>query len=104
MMLDPGVFVRGLAVGLAVAAPVGPIGVLCIRRTLTDGRRVGLACGLGAATADAMYGLVAGLGVVAISTSFAPHQAALRAVGAIYLAYLGVRTLRSEVSREAAKA
>ena len=52
-MTDLGLFPRGLLVGLAVAAPVGPIGVLCIRRTLAEGRAVGFVSGLGAATASA---------------------------------------------------
>ena len=46
---------KGVAIGFAIAAPVGPIGVLCIRRSLAEGRRIGLATGLGAATADAAY-------------------------------------------------
>ena len=52
-------FTRGLAIGFSIAAPVGPIGLLCIRRTLADGRLVGFVSGLGAATADAIYGVVA---------------------------------------------
>ena len=55
-------FAKGLALGLAIAAPVGPIGLLCIRRTLTGGPALGFATGLGAATADAAYGAVAGFG------------------------------------------
>ena len=50
-------------IGLAIAAPVGPIGVLCIRRTLADGRLIGLLSGLGAAAADGVYGAIAGLGL-----------------------------------------
>ena len=53
---------KGLAIGFAIAAPVGPIGVLCIRRTFADGRLAGFVTGLGAATADAFYGAVAGFG------------------------------------------
>ena len=51
-----------MVLGLSIAAPVGPIGVLCIRRTLAKGRAYGLVSGLGAATADAVYGGIAGLG------------------------------------------
>ncbi|WP_394827049.1 LysE family translocator [Pendulispora albinea] len=98
------VFVKALLLGFSVAAPVGPIGVLCIRRTLTDGRRVGFFCGLGAATADALYGLVAGLGVAAISSSFSAQQRIFRVVGACYLAYLAYCTVRAEVPREGANA
>ena len=58
---------RGLVIGFSIAAPVGPIGVLCIRRTLADGRAIGLAVGLGAAAADAVYGAVAGFGLTAVS-------------------------------------
>ena len=53
---------QGLIMGFAIAAPVGPIGVLCIRRTLAHGRLAGLISGLGAASADAVYGAVAGFG------------------------------------------
>ena len=85
--------------GFSVAAPVGPIGVLCIRRTLADGRVVGLACGLGAATADALYGLVAGLGVTAASAALGPWAVAVRIAGCAYLALLGVRTLAAAPTR-----
>lgn len=64
----------GLIIGFAIAAPVGPIGVLCIRRTLAHGRTVGLLSGLGAATADAFYGCVAGFGLTAISTLLLNQQ------------------------------
>ena len=87
------IFSKALVLGLSVAAPVGPIGILCIRRTLSDGRNVGLACGLGAATADALYGLVAGLGLTALSAAATSSQTILRLVGGAYLAFLGARTL-----------
>ncbi len=61
-------FLRGLTIGFLIAAPVGPIGILCIRRTLADGRNYGLASGLGAATADAVYGCIAGFGLTFISS------------------------------------
>ena len=60
-------FLKGLAIGFSIAAPVGPIGLLCIRRSLADGLLIGLATGLGAATADAAYGCVAGFGLTAVS-------------------------------------
>ena len=60
------VFIRGLIIGFSIAAPVGPIGVLCIRRTLASGRLVGLLSGLGAATADAFYGSIAAFGLTFI--------------------------------------
>ena len=86
---------RGLVIGFSIAAPVGPIGVLCIRRTLSDGRAAGFVSGLGAATADALYGSVAGFGLTAISGVLVGGQAWLRLVGGLVLCYLGLRTLRS---------
>ncbi|MCK4899999.1 MAG: LysE family transporter [Anaerolineales bacterium] len=72
---------------------MGPIGVLCIRRTLTDGRVSGLVTGLGAASADAIYGIVAAFGLVSISNFLIGGQTWLRLVGGIFLCYLGIRTL-----------
>jgi hypothetical protein len=60
--MDPLLFLRALALGFSIAAPVGPIGALCIRRTLTQGRLTGFMTGLGAATADALYGAIAAFG------------------------------------------
>jgi threonine/homoserine/homoserine lactone efflux protein len=101
---DPLLFVRGLVVGFSIAAPVGPIGVLCIRKTLADGRAVGLATGLGAATADAFYGAVAGFGLTAVSGALVRHQGALRWIGGAFLCYLGLRTLASRPAARAAAA
>ncbi|MEP6775539.1 MAG: LysE family transporter [Chloroflexota bacterium] len=86
---------RGLLIGFSIAAPVGPIGVLCIRRTLAEGRLYGLISGLGAATADAAYGLVAGFGLTFISTFLVDQGIWLRLIGGIFLLYLGVRTIAS---------
>ena len=82
---------RGLVVGFAIAAPVGAIGLLCIRRTLTHGRLVGFISGLGAATADALYGLVAALGLTSVSSVLIEYQGWVRLVGGLLLCYLGVR-------------
>jgi threonine/homoserine/homoserine lactone efflux protein len=83
---------RGLVIGFAIAAPVGPIGVLCIRRTLAEGRAAGLVSGLGAATADAIYGFVAAFGVTYISTILMGQQTWIRLFGGLFLCYLGIRT------------
>lgn len=90
--MDPSFLIRGVLIGLSIAAPVGPIGVLCIRRTLEYGRWVGLATGFGAATADAVYGGVAGFGITMISVLLLSHQAIIRLVGGAFLAYLGAKT------------
>jgi threonine/homoserine/homoserine lactone efflux protein len=91
-------FARGLGIGFSIAAPVGPIGILCIRRTISDGARVGIACGLGAATADAVYGCIAGFGLTALSGLWVSQQAWLRLVGGVFLCYLGIRTFLSRPS------
>jgi len=84
-------FVRGVVLGFSIAAPVGPIGVLCIRRTLIDGRAMGFVSGLGAATADAFYGAVAGFGLTVLSGFLVREQTWLRLVGGLFLLYLGAR-------------
>ena len=103
--MDLGMFVRGLVVGLAVAAPVGPIGVLCIRRTLADGRLAGLATGLGAATVDAFYGGIAAFGVTVVSSLLLRQQDWIRVIGGLFLCYVGVKTIAAPpVERAAATA
>ncbi|MGK7936463.1 MAG: LysE family translocator [Xenococcaceae cyanobacterium] len=82
---------RGLVLGLAIAAPVGPIGVLCIRQTLAFGWLRGFTCGLGAATADAMYGCIAGFGLTFIAELMIEQQIWLRLMGGVFLCYLGVK-------------
>lgn len=84
---------RGLGLGFAIAAPVGPIGVLCIRRTLADGRLTGFVTGLGAATADATYSAVAAFGVTAVASALVGLRLWIHLLGALFLAWLGLRTL-----------
>jgi len=86
-------FLRGLVIGFSIAAPVGPIGVLCIRRTLAEGRALGFVSGLGAATADAIYGAIAGFGLTFLSGFLVREQGWLRLVGGLFLVYLGIRTI-----------
>jgi threonine/homoserine/homoserine lactone efflux protein len=87
--------IKGFLLGLAIAAPVGPIGLLCIRRTLAEGMPFGLASGLGAATADAAYGAVAALGLTAVSSFLVEQSLWLRLAGGLFLLYLGFATFRS---------
>lgn len=84
-------FIRGILIGFAIAAPVGPIGVLCIRRTLVEGRIAGLISGLGAASADALYGIIAALGFTLLADFLTAQQVWLRLLGGFFLCYLGVR-------------
>ncbi len=93
-------FLKGLVLGFSIAAPVGPIGLLCIRRSLTQGPLHGFFTGLGAATADAFYGLIAGLGLASVSAFLTGQQFWLRLVGGIFLLYLGGKTFSAAVSRE----
>lgn len=90
--MDLAIFLRGLIIGLSIAAPVGPIGVLCIRRTLSDGRAIGFASGLGAATADAVYGAVAAFGLSLVTNALVEQRVWLQAGGGVFLCYLGGRT------------
>jgi threonine/homoserine/homoserine lactone efflux protein len=87
-------------IGFSIAAPVGPIGILCIRRTLVDGRLYGLITGLGAASADAIYGIIAAFGLVSITNLLIGGQTWLRLVGGIFLCYLGVRTLLARPAQD----
>jgi threonine/homoserine/homoserine lactone efflux protein len=84
--------IKGFLIGLSIAAPVGPIGILCMHRTLTEGARMGLICGLGAATADALYALVGAVALSAIGQWIVDDQLMLRVLGGVFLVYLGART------------
>lgn len=85
-------FIKGVVLGFSIAAPVGPIGLLCIQRTLTQGRATGFVSGMGAATADGFYGSVAGFGLTAISAFLLRFSNSVRVVGACFLFYLAART------------
>src|SRR5258708_6600702 len=91
---------RGWVLGLLIAAPVGPIGVLCIRRTLAEGRLYGFVSGLGAATADATYGAVAAFGLTFISDILIGQRVWMQIIGGLFLCYLGVRTFTSRPAEQ----
>lgn len=93
---------KGLAIGFSIAAPVGPIAVLTIRRTLTEGRASGLVSGLGAASADAIYGCVAGLGLTFVSQFLVSQQMWLRLGGGVFLCYLGLKTVSARPADQSA--
>ncbi|MZP31098.1 LysE family transporter [Heliobacterium undosum] len=94
-------WLKGLLIGLAVAAPVGPIGILCIRRSLAEGWRAGFVSGLGAATADALYGCIAAFGLTAVAQLLMQAAVGLKWVGGAFLCYLGYQTFRSRPSETA---
>jgi threonine/homoserine/homoserine lactone efflux protein len=102
--MDPTFVFRGWLIGFAIAAPVGPIGVLCIRRTLSDGRLSGFLSGLGAATADSTYGAIAAFGLTALQEALLRQQTGLRILGGLFLLYLGVRTFLAIPPKTAAPA
>jgi len=99
--MDITFLLRGLAIGFSIAAPVGPIGVLCIRRTLAEGWASGLVSGLGAASADAIYGCIAGFGLAFISNFLVSQQVWLRLIGGVFLCYLGLKTLLAKPAEPA---
>lgn len=93
--MDPALAVRGFVLGLTIAAAVGPISLLVIRRTLAEGQRYGLASGLGVATADATYGAVAAFGLAAVTDVLVGARQVLGLAGGLFLLWLAWRTIRS---------
>ena len=89
-------FLKGVLVGFAMAVPIGPIGIMCVRKTLTEGRLRGLIIGLGAATADFLYGCVAAFGLTVISGALDSQRVWIRLVGGALLLFLGIRTFRAK--------
>jgi threonine/homoserine/homoserine lactone efflux protein len=93
--MDWSLLPRGVVIGLSVAAPVGPMAILCMRRTLTQGRLAGFVSGLGIATADACYGAIAAFGLTSIADTLVDQSSWIRILGGLFLVYLGVKTVRS---------
>lgn len=87
---------KGMLVGIIIAVPVGPVGVLCVRRTILHGRLAGFLSGLGAATADALFGIIAGFGLTFIADWLLGYQDWLRLFGGGFLLYIGVSALRGD--------
>lgn len=85
-------FYRGILFGFSIAAPIGPIGILCIRRTLNQGKISGLISGLGAATADGVYGCIAGFGLTLIADFLVNQKIIFGLIGSLFICYLGIKT------------
>lgn len=96
MLTDTAVLMKGLMLGFSIAAPVGPIGILCIRRTLAKGMLDGVAAGLGAATADAFYGSAAVFGLTIITDLLLKSSLYLHIIGSFFLFYLGCTTFMAK--------
>lgn len=93
-------FLKGFIIGLLINAPVGPIGILCIRRSFAEGRVLGFVSGLGVATVDAIYGVVAAFGLTFISNFLTYQQVWIRLLGGLLLLGLGMKILRAKSVRE----
>ncbi|MBI1206892.1 MAG: lysine transporter LysE [Azospirillum sp.] len=89
------VLAQGFMLGVAIAAPVGSVGLLCIRRTLEHGPAIGFATGMGAAVADGIFGAIAAFGVTAALTFLAGHETFFRLFGGAFLMVIAVRTFRA---------
>lgn len=99
--MDIDFLIKGLIIGFSIAVPVGPIGVLCIQRSLNKGYLSGLLTGLGAATADAVYGGVAGFGLTLISGFLIAQKVWIQLLGVLFLIYLGIKMLREKPATKA---
>jgi len=100
--MDFSFFIRGLLIGLSIAATVGPMSILCIQRTLNKGQLYGFVSGLGIATADGVYGSIAAFGLTIITNFLIHEQIWIRLVGGLFLMYLGVKTILSKPLERAA--
>jgi threonine/homoserine/homoserine lactone efflux protein len=95
-------FLRGLVIGFSIAAVVGPIGLLCIQRTLQRGRVYGLVTGMGAATADGIYGCIAAFGLTVITSFLVRQLVWVHLLGGLFLIYLGIKTILTKPAEQAA--
>ena len=82
---------KGIIVGLSASIPLGPIGVICIQRTLNKGRRSGFISGLGAAVADGLYAFIAGFGVKIVMDSINEYQIFIRSIGGVFLLFMSYK-------------
>ena len=100
--MDIAFLLKGFVIGVSIAAPIGPISMLCIRRTLAEGRLFGIVSGLGGASADAVFGCIAGFGLTFISNIMIDQQVWLRLIGGVFLCYLGIKILYAKPAKRAA--
>lgn len=87
---------KGALVGIIIAIPAGPVGVLCIRRTIFHGRGAGFVSGLGAATADAVFGIIAAFGLTVVSDLLLDYRDWLRIGGGALLLYIGITAFTAD--------
>jgi threonine/homoserine/homoserine lactone efflux protein len=101
--MDIGTVAKGFLAGAAIAAPVGPVGLLCIHRGISSGRAAAFLSGLGAATAHGTYALAAALGLSVVSGAVSHHHHLLRAAAGLFLCLLGARILFSRPAERPAE-
>lgn len=99
----PSIFVKGLIIGFALAAPVGPIAAICVQRTMNQGRLAGFLSGLGSAAADAVYGTAAAFGASFIAEFLLEHGTVMQKVGGAVLVVLGIRLFLTKPADEKAR-
>jgi len=102
--MDILLFFKGFAAGLIIAIPIGPVGIFCLQQTVARGPLIGLFSGFGAATADIIYGTIAGLGLSIVSTKLDSHYFIIRIIGSIFLFILGLYILISHKKSTASQA
>jgi threonine/homoserine/homoserine lactone efflux protein len=96
--MELSIFFKGICIGFALAVPIGPIGILCIHKTISEGRLSGLIIGLGAATADLIYGIVAAFGLTFISNTLYNQRIWIRLAGGILFLLLGLKIFRKHTA------
>jgi threonine/homoserine/homoserine lactone efflux protein len=87
------ILLKGIVVGIVIALPVGPVGVLCVRRCLFEGPYFGLISGLGAATADAAFGAIAGFGLTFVRDWLLSYEDWFGLAGGLFLVVFGAKAL-----------
>lgn len=89
-------FIKGLIIGVVVSAPVGPIGILCVQRTLKGGSRQGIATALGAATSDLIYALIAMFSMSIVVSFIERYQTLIQIIGTIVIFCFGLHTFKDD--------
>ena len=95
--------IKGILIGISVSAPLGPIGVLCIQRTLNKGFKSGLISGIGAASADIIYAIIAGFSITFISDFLIENQNYIRIIGGMFLIFIGAKIFTSNPAKQIRK-
>jgi threonine/homoserine/homoserine lactone efflux protein len=102
--MDYSVLFKGIIIGFTVSAPMGPIGVLCVQRTLNKGRLSGFISGMGAAVADSLYAIIAGLGLSIIIDFISTRKLFFELIGISLLVIIGLKIISSNPIKQIRKA